>query len=80
MFHLNIASLALHKDELVAAMSLTDVEFDVIALSETKIIKNKNPTFDITLPGYKEYFTQTESSKGGVITYIKDTFNVKCKT
>ena len=57
MFHLNIASLGLHKDEMVAAISLTEVEFDIIAVSETKIIKNQEPTFDITLPGYKEYYT-----------------------
>ena len=74
---LNIASLGLHKDEMVAAISLTDLEFDIIAVSETKIIKDQVPTFDITLPGYKEYLTPTESSKGGVIIYIKDSFEVK---
>ena len=65
---------------MVTAISLTDVEFDVIAISETKIIKNQDPIFDITLPGYKEYSTPTESSKGGVIIYIKDTINVKRRT
>ncbi|HAO14806.1 MAG TPA: hypothetical protein DDE71_04500, partial [Tenacibaculum sp.] len=77
MFHLNIASLGLHKDEMIAAISLTEVEFDIIAISETKIIKNQEPTFDITLPGYKEYLTPTESSKGGVLIYIKDSIVVK---
>ena len=80
MFHLNIASLALHKEEMVTAISLTDVEFDVIAVSETKIIKDQDPIFDITLPGYKEYGTPTESSKGGVLIYIKDNINVKRRT
>ena len=80
MFHLNIASLALHKEEMIAAISLTDIEFDVITVSETKIIKNQDPTFDITLPGYKEYSTPTESSKGGVIIYIKENIHVKRRT
>ena len=52
MIHINIASLGLHKEELVAAISLTQLEFDIIAVSETKIIKNINPIYDITLPGY----------------------------
>ena len=77
---MNIASLGLHKDELVAALSLLEVKFDIIALSETKIIKDIDPTYDITLPGYKEYSTPTESSKGGVIIYIKEDINVKRRT
>ena len=80
MFHINIASLGLHKEEMVAAISLVDVEFDIIAISETKIIKNKEPIYDITLPGYKEYLTPTESSKGGVLIYVKDNINVKRRT
>ena len=80
MFHLNIASLAAHKDELIAAISLTNVEFDIIAISETRIIKGQDPTYDITLPGYKEYSTPTESTKGGVIIYMKEAINVKRRT
>ena len=80
MFHLNIASLGAHKDELTAAISLTNTEFDIIAISETKIIKGQTPTYDITLPGYKEYSTPTESTKGGVIIYIKNAINVKRRT
>ena len=30
MFHMNIASLGLHKEELEAALSLLEVDFDVI--------------------------------------------------
>ena len=76
MFHINIASLGLHKEEMVAALSLLDVKFDIIAISETKIIKKQDPIYDITLPGYNEYFTPTESSKGGVLIYVKDNINV----
>ena len=77
IFHLNIASLGLHKDELVGALSLLDVQFDIIAVSETKIIKNVIPNYDIKLPGYKEYSVPTESSKGGVIIYVKDNIEHK---
>ena len=34
-------------------------------LTETKIIKNITPTYDINLKGYKNYHTPTESIKGG---------------
>ena len=77
IFHLNIASLGLHKDELVGALSLLDVQFDIIAASETKILKNIKPTYDIKLPGYEEYPVPTESSKGGVIIYVKDNIEHK---
>ena len=30
MFHMNIASLGLHKEELEAALSLLEVDFDII--------------------------------------------------
>ena len=43
MFHMNIASLGLHKEELEAALALLEVDFDIIAITETKIIKDINP-------------------------------------
>ena len=35
---MNIASLGLHKDELEAALSMIDIEFNIIAITETKLI------------------------------------------
>ena len=73
IFHINIASLGLHKEELEAAISLTNVEFDIITISETKIIKNTDPNYDITLPGYKDlYSTPTESHKGVFLVHVKE--------
>ena len=80
MFHMNIASLGLHKEELIAALSLLEVNFDIIALTETKIIKDIEPIYDVRLPGYKEYLTPTETTKGGVIIYIKEEIDVKRRT
>ena len=80
VFHINIASLGLHKDEMIAAISLVDVEFDIIAVSETKIIKDQDPIYDISLPGYTPYSTPTESSKGGVLIYVKNNIVVKRRT
>ena len=77
MFHLNIASLGRHKDELVAALSLLNFSFDIIAVSETRIINGIEPIFDISIPGYNQYHTPTESSKGGVIIYVNKNLDVK---
>ena len=74
IFHLNIASLGAHKDELETVLSLLSFEFDIIAVSETKIIKDIDPNYDINLPGYHEPFSiPTESTKGGVMIYCKET-------
>ena len=61
MFHLNLASLGLHKDELVTTLSLLDFEFDIIAISETKIKAGIIPIYDLSLPGYLPHQTPTES-------------------
>ena len=77
MFHLNLASLGLHKEELVTSLSLLDFQFDIIAVSETKIKKGIDPIYDISLNGYKHYHTPTESEKGSVIIYTKDNIDIK---
>ena len=77
MFHLNMASLGLHKDELVTSLSMLDFEFDMIAVTETKIKAGIDPTYDLSLQGYKHYQTPTESDKGGVIIYVKNHIDIK---
>ena len=77
LFHMNIASLGLHKEELEDLFSILDIEFDVIGLTETMIEKDITPIYDISLNGYKYFHTPTESKKGGARLYIKD--NINCK-
>ena len=43
-----------HKEELETALSLLEVDFDIIAITETKIIKDIKPTYDVKLKGYDE--------------------------
>ena len=69
---MNIASLGLHKEELETALSLLDLEFDVIGITETKFLKGVAPIIDPSLPGYVHYDTPTESSKGGALMYVRD--------
>ena len=73
--HVNIASLAKHKEEFETALNLLNYKFDIIGITETKLLKNSTPNFDITIPGYKCYHTTTEASKGGTMLYISNKFN-----
>ena len=43
-FHLNISSLTKHFDELQTLLSLLDVNFSVIGITETKFLKNVQPS------------------------------------
>ena len=75
--HLNIASLSLHKEELEAVLNILDFKFDVIGISETKIKKGIIPDYKVTIDGYQQYSTPTESDKGGVILYISKKYFCK---
>ena len=56
---------------------MLNFKFDVIGISETKIIKNTAPIYDVSLKGYNSHCTPTESERGGLSLYIVD--NHKCK-
>ena len=75
LFHMNIASLAKNKEELETSLQILNFKFDIIALTETKILKGIDANFDIAIDGYRCYQTPTEASKGGSILYIKNKFN-----
>ena len=77
ILHLNIASLGAHKDELEAILSQLNFQFDVIGITETRIIKDVTPNYDIKISGYKEYSTPTEANKGGAIIYVSQKYNSK---
>ena len=77
LLHLTIASLGAHKDEFEDMLSILDLDVDKLRLTETRIIKEQNPTYDTSITGYKEYFTPTESTKGGTSLYINKNIEVK---
>ena len=72
MFHLNIASLSLHLDDLKTILSILDHPFDIIAISETKIKEDHDPISNISLDGYNFEHTPTKTDFGGVGIFIKD--------
>ena len=73
LFHVNIASLNKHFDDLHKLLSRLKFDFDVIGISEHKIGKDSEPTNNISLPGYDEFiFEPTETTHGGTGFYIKN--------
>ena len=76
-FHLNIASLTLHKEELDTILSMLDYEFDVIGITETKLMKNKIPKRNVNMNVYNKFDTPTETEKGGVILYVNKKLTCK---
>ena len=77
LFHLNIASLTLHKEELDTILSMLDYEFDVIGITETKLMKDKIPKVNVTMNDYNIFDTPTETEKGGVILYVNKKLTCK---
>ena len=72
IFHLNIASLSAHIDDLRNLLDLLGHPFHVLGISETKIKENVEPLVDISLDGYEFIQIPTKSSFGGVGIYIRN--------
>ena len=73
---MNIASLSKHKEELDTTLSMLNLEFDVIGLTETKI-KKYYSIRRFKMKNYKEYSTPTEGGKRGCLLYISEKFDSK---
>ena len=72
VFHLNIASLQFHFEELKILLQMLDYQFDCIMITETKLQKDINNKINIDIPNYHYFHTPTEASKGGSLIYISN--------
>ena len=78
IFHLNIHSIQKHISQLRIMINMLMLKFDVIAISESKLLKGSDPIIDISLDGYHyPVGTSSEACKGGVLLYIRDNINFK---
>ena len=77
IYHQNIHSLQYHIEDLKILLQTLKHNFDVIAISETKLQKNSQTTIDINIPNYQIEHTPTEAGKGGTLLYISDNLNYK---
>ena len=72
IFHTNVRSLSLHHDELVSLSAHTNLNLDVIGVSEVWH-SNDNPILsNVEIPGYTFYKTSSCSQNGGAGLYIKN--------
>ena len=79
LFHLNPFSLTKNFDDLQHLLSYTRKRFDIIAISETRIIKNISLLNNLNLNNYSFEFTPTETSAGGTLLYIANHLPYKCR-
>ena len=70
LFHINACSLNKNFNELEHLLSCTNKNFDVIAISETRITKNISLTNNLTMNNFSFEFTPTKSSAGGTLLYV----------
>ena len=71
LFHLNIAFLSKHFDELRVLLGQLGHGFNIIGITETGF-QNNIPLTNCDLPGYNYAHTPTKGVKGGALLYISD--------
>ena len=72
LFHLNACSLSKNFEDLQYLLDSTNLNFDLIAISETRITKNKAQINHIDLTNCSYKHCPTESSAGGTLLYIRN--------
>ena len=77
LFHINSRSLSKNIEDLEYLLNSTSINFDVIAISETRIVKVKTPVNSLNLMNYSHEFCPTESSAGGTLLYIHNHLSYK---
>ena len=77
LFHINACSLDKNSDEFQHLLSCTKNVFDIIAISETKIIKNVSLLNSLNLNNYSFEFTPTETCAGSTRLYIANHLTYK---
>ena len=79
LFHINACSLNKNFDDLQHLLSCTKKNFDIIAISEIRIIKQASLLNNLNLDNYCFEFTPTETSACGTLLYIANHLSFKCR-
>ena len=72
LFHINTCSLTKNFEDMEYLIKSTNINFDITAISETRILKDTNIVKNINTPNFSFEFTPTESTAGGTLLYIAD--------
>ena len=77
--HINACSLNKNFDDLVYLLKCKNKNFDIIAVSETRISKKTSLTSNINLNNYYFETTPTESTAGGTMLYVSNRLSYKSR-
>ena len=72
--HINSCSLNKNFEEFQNLLQSTNIQFDVITITETRIRKNISVTQNIELSNYSFEHPPTQSSAGGTLLYVAQPF------
>ena len=72
LFHLNTCSLSKNIDDSEHLIQSTKTDFDITAVSDSRIAKNKTPPINVNIPKYSYEFCPTEAKAGGTLIYIRN--------
>ena len=76
-FHLNINSLSKNFDNFNHLINKLELEFDILGISESRILKSKSLNTDVSLQNYVIKQIPTESTAGGALLYINKRHSYK---
>ena len=76
IFHTNINGQESKFDILHEFISNASVELDIVAITETSHKNGEFFTTNVSLEGYDEFYTPSNSSKGGTAIYVKENYDV----
>ena len=77
LFHSNLNGLEHKFQSLNAFITSSEIDFDIINISETSLRENENFIENINIDGYMQPFSLgSKSSKGGVSIYARDNLNI----
>ena len=72
VFHLSISSLPCHCSKLRSLLSVCNIDFDVIGITESRIKRDQKTLSSIKIPNYKVEQCSTDSANGRALLYIKN--------
>ena len=77
-FHLNISSPPpYHFPELHTLLATSEIELDIISITESRLKSNKSHLTNIILPNYNIEHCPNDGPNGGVLLYIKEDISYK---
>ena len=79
LFHLNACSLSKNIDDFEYLIQSTKTDFDIIAVSESRITKNKPPPINVSIPNYSYKFCPAEAKAGDTLIYIRNHLSYKMR-